>query len=136
MFFRIQGDIPRSHPGEIDHPDMPMGFLDEMDVHISGLEERNEPLFGLERRAVADQLHFETALFPCLPQGRLFGVLVQLDVRPDRQPLFQLLMEDEKDLLVPDDENGDGEIDLFVEMGQGTSQGLGLGYYSSKRWLN
>jgi hypothetical protein len=94
-----------------------MGFLDPMDVQVAGVQEWDEAGLLLERGTLSHQFHVQAAFFLRFPKRRLLRILVQLDVPPDRKPAVELLVVDEEDPGVTHDEDGDGKIDEFMEMG-------------------
>ena len=72
--------------------------------------------------ALTDEFHVEATFLLRLAQGGHLRVFVQFDMSAERQPFAELAMQDEQHLRVVDDEDGNGEVDLFVDMGHGESE--------------
>ena len=109
---------PYLWPRPVDHADVFVRFVDAVDVEKARRDERTRAGFG-RRRTFAEQFHVEAALFLRLAQRGLLRVFVQLDVSADRQPLVELAMVNEQNLFLVNDEDGDGEINFFVDVGHG-----------------
>ena len=87
-----------------------------MDVQKARRDERAGA--GRSRgRTFAKQHDFESALFLRFAERRLLRVFVQFNVSAKRQPFVQLAMVDEQNFAVVNDEDGDGEINFFVDVG-------------------
>ena len=108
------GGIFRSRP--VNHANMLVRVADAVDVEKTRRDERAR--VGRSRgRPLAEQFHVESAFFLRLAQCGLFRVFVQFNVSAKRQPFVQLAMVDEQDFPVVNDEDRDGEINFFVDMG-------------------
>lgn len=103
---------------EVNEADVLVGVGDAVDVKEARRDQGAGSLLG-GRRAFADELDLEAAFLPDLAMGGLLGVLVELDVAAEWQPLAEATVEDEEDAAVIDDEHGDGEVDFLVEMRHG-----------------
>jgi hypothetical protein len=114
VFLGVKGGFPSFHPGEINHSDMPMGFFNQVDIHISRGQQWDKTGFFLKRRSFAYQFHVQSAFFLGFPERGGFGIFVQFNMPPNREPAVQLFVKDEKDLLILNNEDGNREIDLFM----------------------
>ena len=72
-------------------------------------------------RTLAQQLDFQPAFLARLAQRRLLRVFVQFNVPAQRQPFVQLAVVNQQNLTVVDDKDGDGEINLLVNVSHGRS---------------
>jgi len=107
-----------------------MAAGDAVDVQEARGDQRAGARLG-GRGALAQQFHLQPALFLSLAQGGRLGVLVQLDVAAQREPLVQVTVVDEQDLARVDDKDRHGEINLLVDVshtllwGQGGQASIG-----------
>ena len=100
----------------VNHSDVLVRVRDAVDVEESRGDQRARArLRG--GRPLADEFHVQAALLFGLAQRGDLRVFIQLDVPAQRQPLAQLAMEDDQHPRVVDDEDGDGEVYLFVKVG-------------------
>jgi hypothetical protein len=91
---------------------------DAMNVEKPRRDERARAGSGCGR-SFAKQFDFEAAFLARLTQRGLLRVFVQFDVSAERQPLVELAMVDQQDFAVMNDEDGDREINLLVDVGHG-----------------
>ena len=92
-----------------------MRVRDAMDVEKARGDER--ACAGAGRgRTFAEQINVQPALLARLAQCGLFRVFVQFNVATKRQPFVQLAMVNEQHLAAMNDKDGDGEINLFVNV--------------------
>src|ERR1035441_7535618 len=116
MFLGGKRDFSIFGPRPVNHADVLMRFVDSVDVEKTRRDERARA--GRSRgRTLAEQFHVEAAFFLRLAQRGLLRVFVQFDVPAERQPLVELAMVDEQNLAVVNDEDRDGKINFFVDVG-------------------
>src|SRR5262245_7711980 len=99
-----QGQRTVPGPGPVNQAVMVVSGGDAMDIQEP---RRNQRARARARggRPFAEKLYFEAALLPRFPQRRRFGILVQLDVAAQRQPLVQLAMMAQQDLALVNDKD-------------------------------
>jgi len=103
-------------PRPVNHADVLVRFADAVDVE----ESRRDEGTGAGRsggRTLAEQFHVEAAFFLRLAESSLLRVFIQFNVPAQRQPFVQLAVVDEQNLFVVDDEDGNREINSFVNVG-------------------
>lgn len=102
-------------PSPINHANVLVSFIDPVDIQKTRSNQRAAAILG-RWWTIADQFHVETAFFLRLAQGCLFGIFVQFDMPAQRQPLIKLAMVDQQHLVFVHNEDGYGEIYLFVNV--------------------
>lgn len=102
-------------PRPVNHADVFVRFRDAVDVQEPRSDQRAGAGFR-GRRSFAEQFDFQPALFLGLTQRGRFRVFVQLDMSAQWQPLVQVAMVNEQDLALMDNEDGGGEVNLFVNV--------------------
>ena len=118
VFLRGQPRGAGTWPREVDEADVLVGVGNAVDVEEAwGDEGAGAGLGG--GGAIPDQIDLQAAFLADLAEGGLLGVLVQLDMPAERQPFAEAAMVDEQDLAMLDDEHGDREVDLLVDVRHG-----------------
>lgn len=115
VFFFGQGHGAALGTRPVDETDVLVGIADAVDVQKTGGDQGAGAGAG-RGRAFTDEFDVETALFFGFAQSSLFRFLLQLDVPTERQPLAELAMMDEQNLVIMHHEDGHGEINLLVYM--------------------
>jgi molybdate transport system substrate-binding protein len=115
MFFSGERKRPIFRARPINQPDVFVRVVDPVNVQKSWSNQSARAWF---RRwwAFTQKFDVEPAFFARFAQRGLFGILVQLNMAANRQPFVELAVMHEEHSPVFDDENGDREIDLFVNM--------------------
>ena len=108
-------------PSPIDHAYVFVRVGDVMNVE-KPRRNQGARAGGSGGRPFADEIDLEAALFFCFAQRRLLGILIQLDVAAERKPFIELAMMNQQDLPILNYENGDREIDLFMDVGHGARE--------------
>jgi len=111
---------PARRPRPVHHSDVFVLIADAVDVEKARRDERAGARLG-RGRALAKQLDLQSALLARLAQRGLLWVFIQFDVPAQRQPLVELAMVNQQNLSAVNDEDGDGEIDFFVDVGHGSN---------------
>ena len=103
-------------PRPVYQADVLVRFVDAMDVEKA---RRDEPArAGRSRgRTFASSSTSRPLSSFASRNAALLRVFIQLDVPAERQPFVELAMMDEHNFSVVNDENRDGEINFFVDMG-------------------
>ena len=115
MFFGGEAGGASGGPGPIDHADVFVGIVDTVDIEKARADQ-GAGAGGRGGRAFAEEFDIEAAFLLGFAKGSLLGVFIEFDMAAERKPFIQFAMMDDEDLAVMDDEDGDGEIDFFVNV--------------------
>ena len=121
MLFCRKLDIAAFGPRPVNHSDVLVRFIDAMDVQKARRDECAGAGFG-RGRTFAEQFNIKAALLFRLAQRGDLRVFIQFDVPAERQPFVQFAMMDEQNLPVVNDEDRNGEINFFVDMGHAVNR--------------
>src|SRR6185437_13320149 len=108
-----------------------MGIGDAVDVQKSRSDQCARAGAG-GWRAFPEQFDVEAAFLLGFTQGGLFRIFIQLDVAAEREPGVQFAMMDQQDFSAMNDEDGDGEIDFFVDVSHDKTSEFQVSSASSK----
>ena len=118
MFLVRERHVAADRPCPVDHADVFVRGVDAMDVEKARRDESARA--GLSRgRAFAEEFYVEAAFLLRLAQRGDFRILVQFNVPAERKPFAELAMQNQQHLRVVDDEDGNGEINLLMEVRHG-----------------
>lgn len=100
---------------KIDEGDVAVFAVGAVNVHVRG--GRDGLHAGMrDRRRRLKQTDLKTALLADFPEKCLFGILVELDVAADRQPLVVGLVMDQEHPAFMNDENGNDEVKQVMDV--------------------
>lgn len=115
MLFRRERNLALRRPGKVHHTEVGVLSLNWMDIHE---DRRREHLHIRQfwKRFLQEDLDLETAFFKSLAVNGGDRVLSGINMPANGEPLLQAAVMDEKNTVFLDDENGDGEVEIEIEM--------------------